>query len=74
MGQLCILDHTGDTKVIWDRNDADSTAAAKAMFDSLKAKGHVAYSVGEEGKPASIVKEFDPALEKIIMKPLAKGG
>lgn len=74
MGQLCILDSSGDTKVIWSENDPDSIAAAKAMFDSLIAKGHVAYSVGEEGKPASIVKAFDPKLEKLILRPLAKGG
>lgn len=74
MGQLCILDHTGDTKLIWDEADADSVEASRKMFDDLKAKGHIAYSVSEEGKPAQIVSAFDPKMGKIIMKPLARGG
>jgi hypothetical protein len=74
MGQLCILDSSGDTKLIWDEADADSVAASREMFDKLKAKGHIAYSVSEEGKPAQIISAFDPKLGKIILKPLARGG
>ena len=73
-GMLCCLDKTGDTKVVWDYKDDDSVAAAKATFDALKKKGHIAYSVKKDGSAGEVIREFDPKAEKIIMSPPMVGG
>lgn len=69
MGVLCIQDMTGDTKVMWDAKNADEVAAAKAQFDTLKAKGFLAFGVKKDGEKAERIKAFDPEMEKIIMSP-----
>lgn len=74
MGELAVMDHTGDTKLIWDSENAEDVAAAKAMFDTQKAKGYMAYSVKKNGKAGEVMRTFDPEAEKIIMAaPLAGG-
>lgn len=73
-GEMCILDLTGDTKVIWDSKNEDEVAAAKATFDSLKKKGYLAYSVSKDGSKGEILKEFDASAEKIILSPAMCGG
>jgi hypothetical protein len=69
MGEICILDMTGDTKVIWDPTNADEVAAAKQQFDTLKSKGFLAFAVKKDGSKGERIKEFDPTAEKIIMSP-----
>ena len=73
-GELCIMDHTGDTKTIWDVDNPDEVAAAKAQFDALKKKGYLAYSVKENGKKGELVTSFDAQAGKIIMSPPMAGG
>ena len=74
MGQLQIMDTTGDTKLIWNASNQAEVDAAKDMFKSLKKKKYIAYSVGDDGKKDEIIHEFDPNLEKIIMIPPIVGG
>ena len=74
MGTLAVMDGTGDTKTVWDANSPDEVAAAKATFDSLKAKGYYAYSVEEGGGKGEIVHKFDPSAERLIMAPPIAGG
>jgi hypothetical protein len=72
---MAILDRLGDTKVMWDKNDPNEVAAAKATFDSLKAKGFLAYSVkGKKGDKGEVIKQFDPEAERLIMSPPLVGG
>lgn len=73
-GELCVLDDTGDTKLIWDRSKQDEVDAAKAMFTTLKKKGYFAYSVVDNGENGEVVTEFDPTAERIIMAPQLQGG
>lgn len=73
-GELCILDETGDTKLIWDRSKQDEIDAAKLMFSTLKKKGSVAYCVVGKGDKGEVVAEFDPTVERIIMAPPLQGG
>jgi hypothetical protein len=74
MGELAVMDHTGDTKLVWDSDNADDVAAAKAMFETQKKKGYMAFSVKKNGKPGEVLQTFDPKAEKIIMQaPLAGG-
>jgi ssDNA-binding replication factor A large subunit len=73
--EMAVMDGTGDTKIIWDPNNADEVAAAKASFDSLKAKGFAAHKVeGPKGEQGELIREFDPKAGRIIMVPQFQGG
>jgi hypothetical protein len=73
--QLEALDHTGDTKLIWDSDKPEEVDAAREMFNKLKKKGYAAYSVeGKHGEKGTVLKEFDPDAERIIMCPMVAGG
>lgn len=73
-GELCVMDHTGDTKSIWNPDNPDEVSAARSTFDSLKSKGYLAYTVEESGKRGSLIHSFDPRAGKIIMSPPMAGG
>jgi hypothetical protein len=72
--ELAVLDHTGDTKLIWDRRNAVEVAAAKATFDALKAAGYLAYSVSKAGEKNEIIRAFDPEAESLVLSPPLVGG
>lgn len=74
MSELSVMDRTGDTKVIWDSGNADEVAVARDTFTKLKKKGFLAYSVKKGGEKGTILTEFDPEAEKIIMSPPMAGG
>lgn len=74
-GSLAVLDQTGDTKVIWDRNNPVEVEIARAAFDKAKAKKYMAYKiVGQDGKKGEVISEFDPKAERIILAPVLVGG
>lgn len=73
-GIMAILDASGDTKVIWDKDNEDEVETAKDTFDRLTKKGFVAFSVKKNGDADKKIKEFDPDLEKIILIPQMAGG
>ena len=64
----------GDTKAIWDKNNPDEVAAARATFDALKKKKYLAYSVDKDGNKGKLITEFDPNAERVIMSPPMAGG
>lgn len=72
--ELAVMDHTGDTKLIWDEDNEVEVDAARQMFDTLKKKGYIAYSVDKKGEKGEVIKKFDPTAEKIIMAPPTVGG
>lgn len=75
MGVISVLDRTaGDVSVTWDQNSPDEIEQAQATFDSLRKKGHMAYTVDKHGKKGTMITKFDPKAEKIIMAPPLKGG
>lgn len=74
MGNLAVMDVTGDTKLIWDAENEAEVEAARELFDKLKKKNYLAYSVGRMGKQDKLIHKFDPDLEKIIMVPPVVGG
>lgn len=75
MGEMSILNHEGDTKVIWDSENEDECDAAEEQFDSLMDKGFIAFQVGKGGKKTTkVVKKFKPNLGKLIMVPELAGG
>ncbi len=75
MGQLAIMDRTGDTKHIWSPDNPDEVAAAKALFDDLVTKKKAAaFAVDEKGEKSERLKAFDPKAGKIIIVPQLMGG
>lgn len=70
------INETGDTKVLWDKDNADEVAAARATFDKLVTKGrHAAFAVkGKDGAKGARIHEFDPDAERIILVPQIAGG
>jgi len=74
MGELSVLDRTGDTKIMWDSAQDAEVDAARATFDDLKKKGYLAYSVNKKGDKGEVMKKFDPDAERIIMAPPLVGG
>ncbi len=72
--EMCIMDKTGDTKLIWDPNNPDEVANAKRTFDDLKGKGYLAFSVQKGGDKGEVLREFNPQQEKIILAPPVVGG
>lgn len=73
-GLLCVMDQTGDTKVIWSVDRPDEVEAAKAQFDMLKKKGYLAYKVKGDGSQGEVMKEFDANAGKLILVPPMRGG
>ena len=74
MPEANTLDRIGDIKLIWDKNKPDEVAAAKTMFDDLKKKRYLAFSVKKDGEKNELLKEWDPDVERLIMAPPLAGG
>lgn len=72
--ELIVLDHTGDTKIIWDPDKADEVETARETFNKLKKKGYMAYAVDRKGDKGTVLREFDPNAEKLILAPATVGG
>jgi ribosomal protein L19E len=71
---LAIMNHTGDTKILWDSDDRDEVAAARQQFDTLIGKGFIAFRTDKKGDKGEQIREFDPKAERIIMCKQLKGG
>lgn len=71
---LHVIDHSGDTKVMWSKDAPEEVKAAKATFDRLKKKGYLAYKVREDGEKGEVIQEFDKTAGRIIMSPALVGG
>lgn len=67
-------EYDGDTKHLWDRNNADETEAAKDMFDKFKKKGYVIFAVDKKGEKGEQVREFNASAEAYIFVPPMRGG
>lgn len=71
---LQTLDRSGDTKVIWDRTNADEVAVAQRTFRDLTRKGYLAYKADKRGDQGEQIREFNPDAERIILVPPSQGG
>lgn len=74
MAEMCIMDRTGDTKLIFDPNRPDEVEAAQEMFKKMKKKGYLAYRVTDSGGNGEVMHEFDAKAGKIVMAPPMVGG
>ena len=75
-GMMAEMNESGDTKVIWDKNNEAEVEAARATFDKLTKKGkYAAFHVkGNDGKQGERMNDFDPDAERIILVPQLRGG
>ena len=75
-GLMCTLDTSGDVRHMWDSGNEDEVEAARALFNRLtKDGGHIAYkAVGKRGAQGEVIREFDPAAERIILVKQLVGG
>ena len=72
---MVVLDQSGDTKHIWDRNNPDEVAEARALFTRMTGERKFqAWSVTRKGDKDQRVTTFDPQAEKIIFAPALVGG
>ncbi len=74
MSEMAIIGTEGDVKQMWDSENPEEVAVAKAAFDKLTKKGYKAFSVKKDGEKGKQIDEFDPDAEKIVMTPAMKGG
>jgi hypothetical protein len=72
---LIQLDHTGDTRIIFNRANPLEVSIARNAFMQARKDGYMAYKVtGTEGLKGEIMHEFDPLAERMILAPPLKGG
>lgn len=74
MGEIAVMDRTGDTKTIWDTDNDDEVQVALEMFDSLRKKGYLVYKVNKLGNKGEQMNKFDPEAGKMIAVPPVVGG
>ena len=72
---LAITDHTGDSKIMWSKDNQDEIDVARRTFNDMKAKGYGCFKVvGKKGEAGEQVDSFDPNAERYIFtKPMAGG-
>jgi tetrahydromethanopterin S-methyltransferase subunit H len=68
-----VMDHTGDSRHVFDRNDAAALARAEERFKDLTGRGFTAAVREGEGQ-SRLIKAFDPAAEETLFFPRLVGG
>jgi hypothetical protein len=67
MGEMTVLNQSGDITIQWDPDDAESVEKAKAEWDRLKADGYEFFEpVESKGKRLT---KFDKKKAKVIAAP-----
>lgn len=74
MGELSILDSSGDTKVTWNCNIPEEINSAKNKFNELKEKGYTLFEIFSNGDQGKELKEFNPLTESILAIPPTRKG
>ncbi len=74
VGELCIMNATGDLKLVWNSENTQEAEEARRMFDEQRMKGYLAYKVIGDGSKGEVMTAFDPHAGKIIMAPPVRGG
>ena len=71
---FAIMDETGDTKHIWNPDNEFETENARKMFTDFRKKRYMIYKANADGSKGTVMHEFDPNAEKMIMVPAVVGG
>lgn len=64
----------GDLSVTWDRSKADEIEKARGEFDEARGRGFAAYSMEAGGGRGTLIREFDPSADTIVLAPPISGG
>ena len=73
--EMAVMGREGDTKTMWDPNNADEVDIARRTFEDFRKKGYAAfYAKGEKGDKAEQMHDFDPKAARIIFVPAMRGG
>lgn len=73
MATQIVMDHTGDTRYNFDRNDAKALLKAEQRFKELTGAGFTAAARNGSGDPV-ITHRFDPKAEETLFYPRLVGG
>ena len=73
MAVQIVMDHTGDSRRVFDSGDAESLARAEARFKELTDRGFTAAVRVGPGEVARI-RSFDPTAEETLFYPRLVGG
>ena len=74
MSSMDVLDTTGHTKHIWDKDNEAEVEAARSLFTTLTGRGHRAFRVKKDGTEGTRMDAFDPDAEAVILVPQLRGG
>lgn len=74
MGELAILDSSGDTRLQWDPGNSSEVKHARDQFDSFRKKGYAAFKVSKSGGQGEQIDSFDPNVQRLILIPPMVGG
>lgn len=73
--RMYVMDRTGDTRITWDKRNADEVEGARAQFDAYKAKHFLAYKVNPaDATKGEVMQAFDAEAEKVIFSPPMRAG
>jgi hypothetical protein len=73
MATQIVMDHTGDTRHVFDTTDKAAIAAAEKRFMELTGAGFTAAERTGNGE-ASVTRSFNPNAEETLFFPRLKGG
>jgi len=73
MATQIIMDHSGDTRHVFDQDDPKSLAEAEQRFKALVGDGYTA-AVRDRSGAARITRSFDPRAEEALFYPRLVGG
>lgn len=74
VGEMSIMDGSGDTQVRWRTDRPEEVAAAKETFDNLMEKGYSAFASQYKTEAKHTVREFDPTMRETVLVPRTVGG
>lgn len=72
MRLMQIIDETGDTKLRWDSSNATEVENAQRTFEEMTRRGFLAYKT--KGGEQTLVRDFDPEAEKMLLTPPVVAG
>ena len=73
MATQTVMDHTGDTRHIFDAKDAKALAEAEERFRELTRVGFTAAARTASGE-VTVARTFDPTVEETLFFPRLVGG
>jgi hypothetical protein len=73
MASQIVIDHTGDTRHIFDKQDGTAVAKAEQRFKELTGTGFTAAVRSGPGEQR-IIRSFDPTADETLFYPRLVGG